>query len=78
MTDAEMMECYRKGTRVQMRERGNTDYDFEGRIVAVFSKWEVDEFLRPMKYRCVIQDDRRFLVIQSAKNIEVVTTFTPL
>lgn len=69
MTDLEMMACYERGVRV--RVAGSVDYEFEGRIITIFSKWQPDELRDPLKYRCVIQDDRRFLVIQSAKNLEV-------
>lgn len=73
MTDEEMRDCYMNAHMVEVK---NNDYEFCGYITTIFRKYEhKDDHLAggaTGPWRCVVQNGNRFLVIQSAKNLQVV------
>lgn len=63
MTDNELDEAYLRKSRVRVN---NHDYEFEGVLVTIFTK------KNNKSVRVVVEDDNGLLLIQSAKNLELV------
>lgn len=63
MNNNQLDEAHLRQSRVRIV---NHDYDFEGIIVDIFLKRNLTSV------RCVVEDDRRVCLIQSAKNLELV------
>lgn len=63
MNDKELIDAYNRGRRVVIV---NSDYHFEGEILAYFYKRDGKSI------RCVVESADRICLIQSAKNLELV------
>jgi hypothetical protein len=74
MNEKEMFDAFHRKLLVRIV---NHDYEMEGYIVCVFNKYvDTSPGHPPGPYgdvRCVVQDDRRLLFIQSGRNLERVT-----